>query len=120
MGVIPGYGGTQRLPQLIGKGRALEMILTAGMATAEEALAMGLVNRVVEQEVLLQTCLDMAAVMTRHSPNAQAAAMRAVLAGYQPGREGFQAEINAFGDCFGTPEFVEGTTAFLEKRKPVF
>ena len=120
LGVIPGYGGTQRLPQLVGKGRALEMILSAGMAGADEALGMGLVNRVVEQEVLLQTCLDIANVMARHSPNAQAAALRAVLAGYQPGRVGFEAEINEFGGCFGTPEFQEGTSAFLEKRKPAF
>jgi enoyl-CoA hydratase len=120
LGVIPGYGGTQRLPQLIGKGRALEMILTAGMATAEEAYRMGLVNHVVEQESLLPTCLSMAETMARHSPMAQRLAIQAVLAGLQPGREGFQAEIEAFGACFGTAEFREGTGAFLEKRKPQF
>lgn len=120
LGVIPGYGGTQRLPQLIGKGRALEMILTAGMATAEEAHRLGLVNHVVDQESLLTTCLTMAETMAKHSPMAQRLAIQAVLAGIQPGREGFKSEIEAFGACFGTPEFREGTGAFLEKRKPQF
>ena len=120
LGVIPGYGGTQRLAQLAGKGKAMEMILTAGMIKADEALKWGIVNAVVPQEELMETCSKMASKMINNSPNAQKVAMRAILAGFEDGVDGYKAEIRAFGKCFGTPEFVEGTTAFMEKRKANF
>jgi len=118
LGVIPGYGGTQRLAQIVGKGKAMEMVLTAGMIDAEAALACGLVNQVVEQEILLETAQAMAGKIAKNAPTALAAALDSVLAGY--GREGFGVEIQRFGQCFTTDDFKEGTTAFLEKRKPQF
>lgn len=120
LGVIPGYGGTQRLAQLIGRGKANEIIFTAGMLKADEALQWGLVNAVVEQADLLATCETMAQKMLANSPMAIAAAIRCVNAGFTEGVNGFEVEIEEFGKCFGTPDFKEGTTAFLEKRKPNF
>ncbi len=120
LGVIPGYGGTQRLPQLIGKGRALEMILTAGMISAEEAHREGLVNHVVKQEDLLSVCNEIAQKMIKNSPAAIAMAIQAVNANFKEGENGFETEIKSFGRCFGTEDFKEGTKAFLEKRKAVF
>jgi enoyl-CoA hydratase len=120
LGVIPGYGGTQRLAQLIGRGKANEIIFTAGMLKADEALQWGLVNAVVEQADLLTTCETMAQKMLANSPMAIAAAIRCVNAGFTEGVNGFEVEIEEFGKCFGTKDFKEGTTAFLEKRKPNF
>lgn len=120
LGLIPGYGGTQRLPQLVGKGKAMEMILSGSMITAEEALRWGLVNHVVQQEELDEFCADLASRIKANSPQAIAAAIKAVNAGFALGTDGFKAEIDLFGDCFGTEDFLEGTTAFLEKRKPDF
>lgn len=120
LGVIPGYGGTQRLPQLIGKGRALEMILTAGMVTAEEAYRTGLVNHVVGQEDLIPYCNEIAQKIIKNSPVAISMAINAVNANYKEGENGFETEIKSFGKCFGTVDFKEGTKAFLEKRKAVF
>ncbi len=118
LGVIPGYGGTQRLAQIVGKGKAMEMVLTGGMIDAEAALACGLVNQVVDQELLLETAHALAAKMAKNAPTALAAALDSVLAGYS--REGFEVEVTRFGQCFNTDDFREGTTAFLEKRKPNF
>jgi enoyl-CoA hydratase len=120
LGVIPGYGGTQRLAQLIGRGKANEIIFTAGMLKADEALQWGLVNAVVEQAELLATCETMAQKMLANSPMAIAAAIRCVNAGFSEGVNGFEVEIEEFGKCFATKDFKEGTTAFLEKRKPNF
>lgn len=120
LGVIPGYGGTQRLPKLVGRGKANELIFTAGMMKADEALEWGLVNYVVPQEELLQKCNEIANKILPNSPMAIAAAIEAVNAGFKDGVNGFEAEIEAFGKCFGTEEFKEGTGAFLEKRKPNF
>lgn len=120
LGVIPGYGGTQRLPQLVGKGKAMEMIMTAGMIVAEDALQWGLVNYVVPQSELMAKCLDIASKAAKNSGVAIAAAIAAVNAGFAHGVDGFEAEIDAFGEAFGTDEFAEGTTAFIEKRKPEF
>jgi len=120
LGVIPGYGGTQRLAQLVGKGKAIEMIATAGMITAEEALQWGLVNYVVTQAELLQKCNELASKMLKNSPVAIGSAIRAVNAGFQAGTNGYVAEIREFGKCFQTEDFKEGTTAFMEKRKPAF
>lgn len=120
LGVIPGYGGTQRLPQLVGRGRALEMIMTAGMIEAERALEFGLVNHVTALEDLDDFCLQLAEKISKNSPVAIANAIKAVNAGFKSKETGYQAEIRAFGECFSTADFREGTSAFLEKRKPVF
>ena len=120
LGVIPGYGGTQRLAQLVGKGKANEMIFTAGMISAQEAQEIGLVNHVVPQEQLITTCEGIARKILKNSPMAIRSAIRSVNAGYQDGVNGFHVEIEEFGKCFGTSEFKEGTTAFLEKRKANF
>ena len=120
LGVIPGYGGTQRLPQIIGKGRAMEMILTAGMIDAETAKVYGLVNHVVPQSDLFSTYMTIATRIMKNSPVAIAKAIEAVNANYISGVNGFDVEIKNFGDCFATDDFKEGTTAFLEKRKAEF
>ncbi len=120
LGVIPGYGGTQRLPQLVGKGRAMEMIMTAAMISADEAKTFGLVNHVVPQAELLDYCNGIAQKILRNSPAAISQAIKAVNANFEDGVNGYQTEIKSFGKCFGTADFKEGTTAFLEKRKAVF
>src|SRR5690606_34292076 len=120
LGVIPGYGGTQRLPQLIGKGRAMELILTAGMIDAKQALAYGLVNHVTTQEELLPFCEKIADKITRNSPAAISAAIKAINAGFKAGVNGYAIEIDLFGKSFETDDFAEGTSAFLEKRKADF
>ena len=120
LGVIPGYGGTQRLPQLIGKGRAMEMIMTAGMVTAEDAHRTGLVNHVVPQSELLDFCKGIAERILKNSPTAIAQAIKAVNANFKEGVNGYETEIKSFGKCFGTEDFKEGTAAFLEKRKAEF
>jgi enoyl-CoA hydratase len=120
LGVIPGYGGTQRLAQLVGRGKALEMIMTADMIDAADAYKWGLVNQVVKQEELLARCKEIAAKITTRSSTAIAGAIRAVNANYQDGVNGFEVEIQEFGKSFGTADLKEGTTAFLEKRKPNF
>ncbi|MFN4199412.1 MAG: enoyl-CoA hydratase/isomerase family protein [Flavobacterium sp.] len=120
LGVIPGYGGTQRLPQLVGKGRAMEMIMTAQMLDAASAHQFGLVNHVVPQSELLDFAKQLAAKITKNSVVAVAKAIEAVNANYKDGVNGYQTEIKNFGECFGTQDFKEGTSAFLEKRKPNF
>lgn len=120
LGVIPGYGGTQRLPQLVGKGKAFEMIFTAGMIDANDAKQSGLVNHVTTQAELMAKCEEIAGKIIKNSGQAIGSAIRSVNAGFKTEIDGFKEEITEFGKCFGTPEFVEGTTAFLEKRKPSF
>ncbi|MAX81975.1 MAG: enoyl-CoA hydratase [Crocinitomicaceae bacterium] len=120
LGVIPGYGGTQRLAQLVGKGKANEMVFTAGMIGAEEAFQWGLANHVVAPEELLSTCEKIAGKIMKNSSVAISYAIEAINAGYKDGVNGYDAEIDAFGKCFGTEDFKEGTTAFVEKRKPEF
>jgi len=120
LGVIPGYGGTQRLPQLVGKGRAMEMIMTAGMIDANQALAYGLVNHIQAQEELLTVCEKIAKKIARNSTVAISAAIRAINANFKDGVNGYDVEIEEFGSCFGTEDFKEGTTAFLQKRKADF
>ena len=120
LGVIPGYGGTQRLPQLVGKGRAMEMIMTAGMIDANQALQYGLVNHVTAQEDLLDFAEKIAGKIMRNSSVAIGAAIAAINANFEDGENGFDIEISEFGRCFGTADFKEGTQAFLEKRKAIF
>jgi enoyl-CoA hydratase len=120
LGVIPGYGGTQRLAQLVGRGKANELVFTAGMIKADEALTWGLVNHVVEQEELLAKAEEIASKILGNSATAIAAAIRSINANYVDGKDGFAVEIEEFGLSFGTADFKEGTTAFLEKRKPNF
>jgi enoyl-CoA hydratase len=120
LGVIPGYGGTQRLAQLVGRGKANEMVFTAGMITAEEALRWGLVNHVVEQSELLVKAEEIAGKILTNSGTAIAAAIRSINANFTDGVNGYNVEIEEFGKSFGTADFKEGTTAFLEKRKPNF
>ena len=120
LGVIPGYGGTQRLPQLIGKGRAMEMIMTAGMIDAKTAQNYGLVNHVITQEELIPFVEKIASKIMRNSSVAISAAIVSINAGFEEGKNGFDAEVSNFGKCFGTADFKEGTTAFLEKRRADF
>lgn len=120
LGVIPGYGGTQRLPQLVGKGRAMEMILSAGMITADEAYRIGLVNHVVSQDELLNFSAEIAKKIIKNSPIAITMGINAINANFKDGENGFETEIKSFGKCFGTKDFKEGTQAFLEKRKAEF
>ncbi len=120
LGVIPGYGGTQRLPQLVGKGRAMEMVMTAGMIDANQALNYGLVNHVVEQDELIPLAEKIATKIMRNSSVAISKAIKAINANYKDGKDGYKVEIKQFGKCFGTEDFIEGTTAFLEKRKADF
>lgn len=118
LGLIPGYGGTQRLPQLVGKGMANEMIFSAKMISAQRALEIGLVNEVVSQAELLHKCMALAEQIARNSPMAIAKAIAAVnLAGTA---EGFEQEMKSFGALFDLEDKQEGVAAFLEKRKPEF
>lgn len=120
LGVIPGYGGTQRLPQLIGKGRAMEMIMTATMIDAQTALQYGLVNHVVAIDELIAFTKNIATKITKNSSVAISKAIACINANYQDGINGYDCEIKNFGACFTSADFKEGTTAFLEKRKANF
>ncbi|HWZ02364.1 MAG TPA: enoyl-CoA hydratase-related protein [Mucilaginibacter sp.] len=120
LGLIPGYGGTQRLTQLVGKGKALEMILTADMISAADALQYGLVNHVVSQENLLEKAEELLNKILLRAPLAIASAITAVNAAAKDGINGFEVEIDAFARCFTTKDLQEGIAAFLEKRKPAF
>lgn len=120
LGVIPGYGGTQRLAQLIGKGRALEMIMTAQMIDASKAEQWGLVNAITSQEELFPYCISLAEKMKSNGPLAISAAIKSVNANFDKSINGYDIEIFEFAKCFGTKDFKEGTTAFLEKRKANF
>ncbi|HVG15985.1 MAG TPA: enoyl-CoA hydratase-related protein [Chitinophagaceae bacterium] len=120
LGLIPGYGGTQRLVQLIGKGRALELLLTGSMIDAPIALQYGLVNYVVPGEQLLSKTKSVLQNITGKAPLAVSKCIKAANAVFDPSKNGYQVEIEAFGDCFNTEDMKEGAAAFLEKRKPIF
>jgi enoyl-CoA hydratase len=120
LGLIPGYGGTQRLTQLVGKGRAIEMITTADMITAEKAMQIGLVNEVVAQEELLAKAEEILNKIKSRAPLAVANAIKAINSSLKNDVNGFAVEIEEFGNCFQTEDFKEGVSAFLEKRKAVF
>jgi enoyl-CoA hydratase len=118
LGLIPGYGGTQRLVHLVGKGRAIELLLSGGMIDAQTALVYGLVNHVVPQEALLQKATDILAVIAAKAPLAIAKCITSANAAYTA--NGYQMEVESFGECFSTEDMKEGTAAFLEKRKAIF
>lgn len=120
LGLIPGYGGTQRLTQLVGKGKAIEMITTADMITAAEAEKIGLVNYVVPQAELIAKAEEILSKIKLRAPLAITGAIKAINASLSHDVDGFDTEIKEFGKCFDTLDFKEGTAAFLEKRKPVF
>lgn len=120
LGLIPGYGGTQRLTQLVGRGNALEIILTGNMINAEKALQIGLVNHVVPNDEVVAKAEEILSDIAARSPMAVAAAIRAVNASLVDGENGFTTEIEEFSKCFGTLDFKEGVTAFLERRSPNF
>jgi enoyl-CoA hydratase len=120
LGLIPGYGGTQRLVQLIGKGRAIEIMISGKMIDANTALQYGLINYVVSPEELLNKAKEILAVVNSKAPLAVAKCIEAANAVFDETKNGFQAEIDAFGDCFGSEDMKEGAAAFLEKRKAVF
>ena len=120
LGLIPGYGGTQRLAQLVGRGRAMEMILSANFVDGKQAYVSGLVNNVVPSQNLLMEALKLAIKISNNSPVAMKAAINAINTGYDNSQNGFEVEVEEFGKCFGTDDFKEGVNAFLNKRKPEF
>jgi enoyl-CoA hydratase len=120
LGVIPGYGGTQRLAQLVGKGKAFELIVTADTINAQEAYKWGLANHVTTQDELLPKCIAIASRIASQSPTAIKTAIKVINAGYNNKLNGFEVEIEEFGKSFGTDDFREGVTAFLQKRKAEF
>jgi enoyl-CoA hydratase len=120
LGLIPGYGGTQRLVQLIGKGKATELMMTAAMIDAHEAKQLGLVNYVTTAEELLLKTKELLATIMSKGPNAIRKVISAVNTYFDHAQNGFDAEIKLFGECFGTEEMKEGVGAFLEKRKADF
>lgn len=119
LGLIPGYGGTQRLPKLVGKGRAFELILTGNPIEANDAFCIGLVNSVESPELLMVEANNMADMMIKNSPHALVNAIKAINASDE-GAKGFAKEQKLFGELFQSQDFKEGVGAFLEKRKPTF
>ena len=120
LGLIPGYGGTQRLVQLIGKGRALELLMSGNMIDAHEAKQFGLVNHVTSAYNLLEQAKLILSVINSKAPLAVAACIKAANAVYDETINGFDLEIKEFGSCFATEDMKEGVSAFLEKRKANF
>ena len=120
LGLIPGYGGTQRLPQLIGKGHAMELIMTASMIDANKALNYRLINHVTTQGELMSFCQTISDKIARNSSVAISAGIKSINANFTDGVNGFDVEITEFGKSFETKDFIEGTTAFLQKRKADF
>ncbi|HJS56019.1 MAG TPA: enoyl-CoA hydratase-related protein [Chitinophagaceae bacterium] len=120
LGLIPGYGGTQRLVQLIGKGRAIELLISANMIDANTALQYGLVNYVVKQEELLAKARSLLEIINSKATLAIAACIKTANAVFDEKMDGFDLEIKEFGNCFATEDMKEGTAAFLEKRKALF
>ena len=120
LGLIPGYGGTQRLVQLIGKGKALELLMSGNMIDANEAKQIGLVNQVTTPETLLEQTTKILSIINSKAPLAVAACIKAANAVYDENKNGFEVEVEEFGKCFATEDMKEGVAAFLEKRKANF
>ncbi len=121
LGLIPGYGGTQRLPRIIGSARALYLLLTGEMVDAQKALELGLVNEVVPQENLLKRAREIAETLAAKAPIAREYILKAVTEGIEMNLDaGLNLEAELFGNICGTEDMKEGTTAFLEKRAPKF
>ena len=120
LGIVPGYGGTQRLPQLIGKAKALELLMTADMIGAEEAVALGLANHSVDAGEEVERALSIIAKIARKAPLAIAEIVKTVNDYYNTNKDGYQSEISAFGRLGETEDFKEGAAAFLNKRKANF
>lgn len=120
LGLIPGYGGTQRLVQLAGKGRAMELLMSANMIDAATALQYGLVNHVVAPDELLPKAIAILSTINSKAPIAVGKCIEAANAVFDETKNGYETEVKAFGECFGTDDMKEGTAAFLEKRKAVF
>ncbi|UOQ76169.1 enoyl-CoA hydratase-related protein [Hymenobacter sp. 5516J-16] len=120
LGIIPGYGGTQRLTQLVGRGQALELMLTGNPINATEALRIGLVNRVVPAEQLLPISIELLGTMLERAPFALTKVLEATAAAQQGGDQGYRVEAAAFEACCQLTDFQEGVQAFVEKRKPAF
>ena len=120
LGVTPGYGGTQRLPQLVGKGIAMELILSANMINVERGEKVGLLNHITSQENLLSFSTDLAKKIISNSSSAIAASIKCINSNFKDGENGYLTEINEFSNCFQSEDFIEGTNAFIKKRKANF
>jgi len=120
LGLIPGYGATQRLTQLVGRGKALELMMSGNMIDASQALQIGLVNQVVNATALMDESKKLMRTILTKGPQAVARVIQAVDACFDKTKNGYQEEVRLFGQCFGTAEMQEGVSAFLEKRKPKF
>jgi enoyl-CoA hydratase len=120
LGILPGYGGTQRLTHLVGKGRAFEIIMTGEMISAQDAYRLGLVNHVTTKEELIPKCKQILGIVMQRAPLAIAQIVECVNAAFKKEEDGFQAEANSFLICVKSEDFREGVNAFLEKRKPEF
>ena len=121
LGIIPGYGGTQRLPQLVGRGKALELMLTADLISAQEAKSLGLINHVVgNREELMSRANSIMRKIIANGSIAVGKIIKSVNAGYSFEQEGYKTEAEHFAACTATADFAEGTAAFIHKRKPKF
>ena len=120
LGLVPGYGGTQRLTQLIGRGRSLELLMSGNLIDATTAFQYGLVNHVSPAGELLTAAKSILETINSKAPLAISKCIQAVNAVYDRGVDGYEIEMSAFAECFGTDDMKEGTKAFLEKRKPNF
>lgn len=120
LGIIPGYGGTQRMTQLIGKGRAFELLMTGNMINAAEAYRIGLVNRLGHNDSLIETCTEILELIGTKAPIAIKHVITCVNAVHDETKEGYQMEVDLFADCSTSEDFKEGSSAFLEKRRANF
>jgi enoyl-CoA hydratase len=120
LGLTPGYGGTQRMVQLMGKGKAMELLMSAQMIDAQEAKTYGLVNYVTTSEELLPQAQKILSLINSKAPLAVAGCIKAANAVFDEKTDGYKLEIDVFAECFGTADMKEGVSAFLEKRKAAF
>lgn len=120
LGIVPGYGGTQRMAHLVGKGKAFELLMTADMINSQEAKALGLVNKLGHNDSLVDSAIEIIKKIATKAPLAIAGVIKSINAAYADGVDGFQVEINEFANCASSDDFQEGASAFLEKRKANF